>query len=220
MHAESRLWQLISPALPVGAYSYSEGLEQAIGAGLVHDEPSAAAWIGGIAEGPLGMLDLPLMLRIHHAARRGDGRSLEYWSTRLATARETAELRRQDADMAAALRRLLATLAPRFTAPGGAGIHSYPAVFAAIAAHWDIDALATLRGYLWGWAENQVAAATRLVPLGQSAAQRILFNFGGGCAALATAAAQLADDDIGFTAPGQVLASMAHETRYTRLFRS
>jgi len=112
MLADPRLWQLISPALPVGGYSYSQGLELAIEQGCVHDEASAAGWIEGLAGSALVALDLPFMGRIHAAACNGEADMMAHWAQRLACTRETAELRREDAAMASALRRLLATLSP------------------------------------------------------------------------------------------------------------
>lgn len=220
MRVEPRLWQLISPALPVGGYSYSQGLELAVEQGRVCDETSAAGWIEGLAGSALVALDLPFMHRVHAAACAGEADAMAYWAQRLACARETAELRREDAAMASALRRLLATLSPGCALPDGAGAHSYPALFACAAAHWAIAVDAALAGYLWAWCENQVAAATRLVPLGQSSAQRVLFALGARIPAWVEAATACADDELGFSAPGAVIASARHETQYTRLFRS
>ncbi|MEQ8497287.1 MAG: urease accessory UreF family protein [Gammaproteobacteria bacterium] len=220
VNADPRLWQLISPALPVGGYSYSQGLELAVEQGVVSDEASAADWIGGLAAHAMVALDLPLLLRVHAAATAGDAAALAHWAVRLACARETAELRREDADMASALRRLLGTLAPECLLPDGRGGRSYPALFACAAAHFSIAAAAAAAGYLWAWCENQVAAATRLVPLGQSSAQRVLFALGARIPGWVEMAAGRADDDIGYSAPGAVIASARHEIQYTRLFRS
>ena len=220
MRVDPRLWQLISPALPVGGYSYSQGLELAVEQGRVHDEAGAAGWIDGLAGHALVAVDLPFMGRIHAAACDGDVAMLEHWAQRLACTRETAELRREDAAMATALRRLLATLSPGCRQPAGPGAHSYPALFACAAAHWAIPVEAALAGYLWAWCENQVAAVTRLVPLGQSSAQRVLFALGARIPGWTQAAAARADDELGFSAPGAVIASARHETQYTRLFRS
>lgn len=214
---DPRLWQLISPTLPVGGYSYSQGLEYAVHAGWVHDEATALAWIGGLAENAMTAVDLPLMARVHAAARAGDAAAVVALAARLATYRETAELRREDADMASALRRLLAALAPELDT---LALASYPALFALACAHWGIAPREALAGYLWAWAENQVQGATRLVPLGQTAAQRALFALGDRLEDCVTNALAQDDDDLGYTAPGLVFASAAHETQYTRLFRS
>lgn len=214
---DPRLWQLISPTLPVGGYSYSQGLEYAVHAGWVHDEASTLDWIGSLAGTTMGAVDLPLMARVHAAATAGDDHAVRRHGARLAALRETAELRREDATMAGALARLLRTLAP---ALDDCGLASYPALFSLACAYWRIALRDTLAGYLWAWAENQVQCATRLVPLGQSAAQRVQFALGGCIADCVEGALARTDDDIGFTAPGLVFASAAHETQYTRLFRS
>ena len=88
------------------------------------------------------------------------------------------------------------------------------------ATRWDVAAAQALAAFLWSWAENQVMAAVKAVPLGQSAGQRILFAVGPRLAAAAERAAHLPDDDIGNMAPGLALLSARHETQYSRLFRS
>jgi len=218
--ADLRLWQLISPTLPVGGYSYSQGLECAVQMRWVSDESSLADWLVGYAESSLCALELPLLLRVHGALMAADVAGAANWGAHLASARETSELRREDHDMAMALRRLLRTLAPEFSPPPGPAAKSYIAVFAAISAHWAIPARAAAAGYVWSWAENMIAAATRLMPLGQSAAQRLLFDLAGQCETWVKQAELCRDADIGFTGPGFMIASAAHETQYSRLFRS
>jgi urease accessory protein len=97
---------------------------------------------------------------------------------------------------------------------------SYAALFAVAAVHGDVDARSAALGYLWAWSENQVIACVKLLPLGQSAGQRVLDRLLREMPAIVTAAAQVADDDIGVSSPAQGLASALHETQYTRLFRS
>lgn len=218
--SDLRLWQLISPTLPVGGYSYSQGLECAVQMDWVTDEEDLSDWLTGYAEHSLCGLELPLLLRVHGAAVAADPGAVSHWGALLASARETSELRREDHDMAMALCRLLRTLAPDFSPPAGAAANSYIAVFAAICAHWTIPARAAAAGYVWSWAENMVAAATRLMPLGQSAAQRVLFELGAKCGAWIAQAESLSDENIGFSGPGFTIASACHETQYSRLFRS
>src|SRR4051812_39584533 len=67
-----RLLQLVSPTLPIGTFAYSQGLEAAVAAGWVRDEAGAAAWIGGLLEGSLAAVDLPLLVRLHRAWTDGD----------------------------------------------------------------------------------------------------------------------------------------------------
>ena len=216
-----RLCQLVSPALPVGAFNFSQGLEYAVGAGWVGDEPTAADWIDGLMQNAVGTLDVPILYRLHGAWSCGDGAAVRRWSRRLIAARETAELRAEDRHLATALAKVLAGLgidaARDWQATPDA---SFAAVFALAAWHWRIGADEMAWGYLWAWTENQVLGAVKLIPLGQTAGQRLLDRLIDRIPQVAARARSIADDDIGVQAPLQAIASALHETQYTRLFRS
>lgn len=216
-----RLLQLVSPALPVGAYAYSQGLEQAVQAGWVRDEDSARDWIAGVLEHNLGRLDLPLLRRLQQAWQADDPGQVEYWSRYTCAARETAELRSEDRQTGTALARLLADLG---IAPARDWIMhpdvNWPVMFALAAVHWRVPLDTAALGYLWAWCENQVAAAIKLVPLGQTAGQRILAHCAVRIPVVGRAAAQCADEDIGQLCAALVIGSAWHETQYSRLFRS
>lgn len=216
-----RLLQLASPALPVGAYAYSQGMEQAVQLGWIGDEAQAADWIEGVLEHGLARLDAPVLLRLHAAWTGGDSARVEHWNAFLYACRESAELQAEDRTLARALTRLLVDLgvteAKRFAAEERI---SFAALFALAAAHWRIPAPACVQGYLWSWTENQVAAAIKLVPLGQTAGQRILLRLGERIPGLVQQALDIADDDIGQAMQGLAMASAWHETQYSRLFRS
>lgn len=219
--APLRLWQLISPALPVGAYSYSQGMETAVEQGWVRTEPSALAWIGGQLRHMLGALDLPVLLRMHKAWLNDDTESVRYWNRWLLAAREAAELRAEDGQMGSALRRLLPELGiARARAWPESEACAFALMFALAAAEWGISAEEAARGYAWAWCENQVAAAVKLIPLGQTAGQRTLLALAGEIPAIAACAAALEDEAIGQVAPAFAIACALHETQYTRLFRS
>jgi urease accessory protein len=211
-----RLWQLVSPALPVGAYSYSQGLEYAHYAGSVHDADSALAWIGDVLELSVARLDLPLLLRAHAAASAGDAATLRRLSRELEARRETAELRLEDLAMGQALTQLFAGLGE----PLPERRLTFACAFAAAAARWSIAAEDACAGYAWAWCEAQVAAAVKLVPLGHTAGQRLLLALGERIPACVATAAALDDGEIGASLPGLAIASALHETQYTRLFRS
>ena len=216
-----RLCQLVSPALPIGAFHFSQGLEYAVEAGWVRDEDGAAAWIGGVAAQAIATLDLPLLLRLHAAWSTGDAAAARRCSQRLLAARETAELRAEDRHMGRALARVLGELGFAEAAHwSGSADASFAALFALAAVRWNIPPQQAACGYLWAWCENQVLAAVKLVPLGQSAGQRLLDRLLQGIPALAAAAASIADEDIGVATPMQGLASARHEGQYSRLFRS
>ncbi|MDQ2695093.1 MAG: urease accessory protein UreF [Pseudomonadota bacterium] len=216
-----RLLQLASPALPVGAYAYSQGLESAVERGWVKDESTAGQWILGLLGHPLTWLDVPLLARLHHAWAAGDDAAVNHWNGWLFASREAAELQAEDHHLGGALARLLADLGlvraqPWRSAPQAC----FATLFALAAVEWGVPCRAAATGYVWAWCENQAMAATRLVPLGQTAGQRILSRAMPEITAAVDRGLALDDDDLGFAAPGLALAGMLHETQYSRLFRS
>jgi urease accessory protein len=211
-----KLWQLISPTLPVGAYSYSQALEQVHAEGIVHDAPSALAWLRDVLTWGVARLDLPVLLRVHGAWAGRDALAVRRWSRALEARRETAELRFEDLAMGTALAQLLANLGvevPERRLP-------FASAFAVAAVGWSISAEDACAGYAWAWCEAQVAAAVKLVPLGHTAGQRTLLALGLEIPAVLETAAACRDDEIGMSLPGLAIASALHETQYTRLFRS
>jgi urease accessory protein len=212
-----RLLQLASPALPVGAYSYSQGLEAAIEAGVVRDGASAGRWIGGVLDHSLAPMEAPVFLRLCGAWAAGDAAGAARWNGLFLASRETAELRAETAQMGYSLAQLL----PRLDA-GEVPLDepSFPAAFAFAVAAWRIDPHEALIGYLWSWLENQVLAAVKALPLGQTEGQLLLVSLGGRLDNVARRASRLDDDRIGGFVPGLALLSSRHETQYSRLFRS
>jgi urease accessory protein len=205
----AKLLQLASPALPVGAYSYSGGLEAAVEAGVVHDAASAQRWIGDVLEFSMARMEAPILFRMLSGE--------EGWNEMFLASRETAELRAESVQMGYSLNRLCKDLGlgeVPVTEP------SFPAAFAHAAAKWKIEPQAALQAYLWAWLENQVMAAVKAIPLGQTDGQRILLSLGDLLPSLAGKAMQMQDEDLGNFAPGLALLSARHETQYSRLFRS
>lgn len=226
-----RLLQLASPTLPIGAFAYSQGLEPAVAAGLVHDEASAAAWILGLLEGPLAGQDLAVFARLHAACVAGDAPAAARWNAFLLACRPTAELQTEDRHLGAALGRVLATLGvPELagaTAPPSAAAAvpvaappTLAAQFARAAAAFGIDVRTAAETFAFTWVEAQSSAAVRLVPLGQSAGVRIVARAAAAIPSAVASALGVVDDDIAGAAPGLALLSAAHETQYSRLFRS
>ncbi len=214
-----RLWQIISPALPVGAYSYSQGLETAVEHGWANTEQSALAWMQGQLHRMLGTLDLPILLRMHQAWSEEDMQTLRYWNSWLLAARESAELYAEDCQMGGSLRRLLPELGIARSWPAEEKC-SFALMFALAAAEWKIAREDAACGYAWAWCENQVAAAVKLIPLGQTAGQRGLMALADNIPGIVSRAARLQDEDIGQVSPAFAIACALHETQYTRLFRS
>jgi urease accessory protein len=216
------LMRLASPALPVGGYSYSDGLEAAIDAGVVHDEASTADWLADQLHLGLARADLPLLAQAHAAWQTHDAaRIAELTAWWLAT-RETSELRAQTEQMG---RSMLDWLQPQLP-PGDpriatlAAAPTWPLAFALASVHAQADAEATLLAYAYTWAENGVQAALKAVPLGQRAGQRVLARLTADLPALVERAQQIGDDQRIAWLPLLAVRSAQHETQYSRLFRS
>ncbi|HRD66659.1 MAG TPA: urease accessory protein UreF [Candidatus Competibacter sp.] len=216
-----RLLQLCSPTLPVGAYAYSQGLETAVERGWVRDEAGAGDWILGLLGHGLRRLDIPVFVRLYRAWRDRDVDAARRWNALLFASREAAELQREDQQLGAALARLLTDLGIAEAEPWrNAPRVCFATLFGLAAARWEIPLTEAATGYAWAWTENQVTAATRLIPLGQTASQRLLVAAGPAIAEAVAHGLGLPDEDIGSATPGLALAGALHETQYSRLFRS
>jgi urease accessory protein len=223
-HTLLRLMQLASPALPVGGFSYSEGLEAAVESGRVRDEAQAGDWLLDQLHLGLQRAELPLLAQALPAGQLDDGPRLvalqDWW---LAT-RESAEQRAQTLQMGRSLAQWLA-----HGAPGDARVARlaalkpapcWPLAFALAAFGCCAGTQPMLLAFGYGWAENMVQAAMRSVPLGQAAAQRILARLIEALPAVAQHAAALDDDARQAFTPMLAILSAQHETQYSRLFRS
>ena len=216
-----RLLQLASPSLPVGAYSYSQGLEAAVEAAVVHDAASASRWIGDILEISLRRLEAPIFLRLVAAWESRDSGAAQRWNGEFIASRESAELRAETLQMGYSLRTLLASLGVEGAQELDAFEElAYPTAFAFAVAAWKIDAREALAAYLFAWIENQVLASLKCVPLGQTDGQRVLLELSTRIAPVVDSAAALADEDLCSLAPGLAMLSARHETQYSRIFRS
>lgn len=200
-----RLLQLASPTLPVGAYSYSQGLEAAVEARIVDDAASAERWIGDVLEFSVGAMEAPLLWKMLH----GEGCNELFLATR-----ETAELRAETVQMGRSLALLLKDLAICEVAEEEC---AFPTAFAAAALAFGVAPREALVAYLWSWLENQVMAAVKAVPLGQTQGQRMLLSLSTRLPQIAAGAET--QEPCNF-APGLALLSSRHETQYSRLFRS
>ena len=215
-----RLCQLVSPALPVGAYAYSQGLEYAVHAGWVHDETSTYEWLLGMEQRSVATLDLPVLVRLYRAWADGDAAALVRWTSELLASRETEELRAEERHLGAALARVLSGLGVDSAQEWMSREPVFCTMFALAAVRWEIAELDTVCGYVWSWLENQTLAAMKLVPLGQSAGQRLLHRAAQRIPHLAQQALVMPNEAIGAATAAQGLASALHETQYSRLFRS
>ena len=216
-----RLMQLCSPMLPVGAYAYSQGLEFAVSSDWVNDDNTTLLWIKGLLGSSLTNLDVPLLSRLHKAWSTGDKKSVLYWNDYLCASRDSRELREEEKQMAHALARLLGDLGISEAVEWRENSRTcFLTLFSLGTSHWRIPINEASWGYLWMWAENQVLSAIKLVPLGQTTGQKILSSVIEIIPELVATGLSLEDEEMGYTAPGQGIASALHETQYTRLFRS
>ncbi len=201
----ARLLQLASPTLPVGAYSYSQGLEAAVEAGIVKDAASAEAWIADALQFSMGRMEAPVLWRLLQ------GESLNDF---FAASRETAELRAETLQMGHSLKRLIDELGLGSVAEDAP---AFPTAFAFAVRKLNIEPREAMVAYLWSWLENQVMAAIMALPLGQTAGQRILLSLGERLAAIAEEAETVEPANF---IPGLAILSAKHESQYSRLFRS
>ncbi|HSS39219.1 MAG TPA: urease accessory UreF family protein [Polyangia bacterium] len=216
-----RLLQIVSPALPTGAFAYSQGLEQAVAEKWVTDETEARMWLLGLLRWSFATLDMPVLARLMTAWRDADALGIARWSRWLLACRPTRELRAEDRQLGGALARILEGLGIEEAAGWGRRPDAtHATMFALAAVRFGVAPPAAVAGAAFAWAEAVTAAAVRLVPLGQTAGQRIVAAAGAAIPALTARALTLMDDELGAAAPGQALASAAHETLYSRLFRS
>lgn len=214
-----RLWQLISPTLPIGTFCYSQGMEFAVEAGWVHDEATASEWILGQVKNNLSLLDVPVFLRMYAAWQHDDITTIKHWNEVILALREAAELYNEDCTLGGAMIRLLDGLDVSLPEIETDNI-AFVTTFSFACQYWSIDRLEAVHGLLWSWCENQVAAAIKLVPLGQTSGQRIMSTAIDSVSSSVEKGLLCADEDIGLSAPGLAIASALHETQYSRLFRS
>lgn len=214
-----RLLQLSSVSLPVGGFAFSQGLESSIELGWVRSKSDTFDALSLQLVDGLGRLDLPLLQRAMNSFSRNDLVSLTQWNDLVLACRETRELRLTDTAMGLALARLLRNLNIELPFSPTESL-SFVTAYAMAASHWGIPFHSAALGFSWAWLENQIAAATKLVPLGQTDAQRLLGELQPLIPDAIALATTIEDDDIGACLPALAIASCYHETQYSRLFRS
>ena len=218
-HGLLRLLQLSSVSLPVGGYAFSQGMEYAIDKGWVTKPAQVADWTQLQLLQSLARVDLPVLrLAMAAWAQRDEARIVELNDLILAC-RETKELRLNDTAMGEALARLLRSLEIETPFVRLEDI-SFVVLFAIAATHWQVEFDSAALGFSWSWLENQIAAATKLVPLGQTQAQLLLGELQPTLSEAIALSKTIDEDDIGAGLPAVAIASCLHETQYSRLFRS
>ena len=218
------LLQFASPALPIGAYSYSQGLEAALENGTVQNAPTARAWILRHLHEVVAQWEAPIAWRLMQAWTNRDWQGVDDWSERFIASRDSAEFRAETIQMGYSLTKLLAEL-DILDAEAKARLQREPEValptaFACAVAALKIPHDAALLAMLFAWAENQVLVCVKSVPLGQVAGQRMLLSLRDDIETAARYAQSVQDDAMCNWAPGLSLLSMQHEVQYSRLYRS
>lgn len=216
------LLQIASPALPVGAYSYSEGLETLIFEGKVNNQKTLQNWIEESLKFGAIRLEAAVMIRVYRALQKDDLESINYWNNWATATRETEELRLQSLQMGMSLNRLLISMKPALENKLKVCETecNFSVAFGIAAQNWQIEEKAALLGFLHSWASNLIGAGVKLIPLGQTAGQNLLLTIQSTIIEATQEILDLKDDDLNVCSWGLSLASMNHETLYTRLFRS
>lgn len=216
-----RLLQLVSPSLPIGAFTYSQGIEWCVEGGWVKDAGTLEDWLSDLLHTSMQRIEIPILMRMMQAWSEKDTASLEYWCQLSMASRETSELRLEERNRATALFRILSSLDVADIEMYETNIKSSQAAgYSYASTAWDIPPHQACQGYIWSWLENLVIAAVKLVPLGQTDGQKILMNLSGQVDEIIEKAGHLSDEEIGSSSPALALASAQHEIQYTRLFRS
>jgi urease accessory protein len=220
-----KLMQLSSPTLPVGAFAYSQGLESAIEMGLITDRYTLKNWLKDSLTFSLKNVDLPLFKRLYECwAGTGsidNNKAILAWNQTLFAQRETKELRDEDHQLGLALARLLDDLGiKQAKALRKEKQLCFLTLFTLAAFEWDIKIEQAANGFVWSWLDNQIAAAIKLVPLGQTDGQRVLSDLLPMIPEIVEQGLAIKDDEIGASLPMMAILSSQHETQYSRLFRS
>ncbi|EFA69967.1 urease accessory protein UreF [Cylindrospermopsis raciborskii] len=214
--------QLASPSLPVGAYSYSEGLEALVENRTIHNRVGLKNWLDSELRYGSIRIDGAVMIRAIQSTNLADLEGLRKWNYWLSAFRDTQELRAASWQMGRSLLQLLGKLSPPITSISNTVGYpcNYAIAFGIGCGHWQIDARVGLLVYLHSWASNLITAGIKLIPLGQTSGQELLWELQGLLDITVEEILSLEDDHLSCCSWGLSLASMQHETQYTRLFRS
>jgi urease accessory protein len=219
------LLQLCNSSFPLGAYSYSEGLETLVEEKQIIDSKSLNKWLVNELKYGSIRIELAIVIRSYNCYFKKDLEGLLYWNNWFSASRETSELRQQSWQMGKSLLRLILSFEPEnqslqqiinsFNAPCNYGI-----AFGIITAHWGIKMENVLLGYVHNWVNNLINVAVKLIPLGQTEGQKLLLNINQEIITNINVIISLKDEELSSCSWGLSLASLKHEQLYSRLFRS
>ena len=217
-----RLLQLCNSSLPVGAYSYSEGLETLCYQERISTAVDLENWVAAqLVHGSI-QVEVAVMLRGYRAWLAAQYPQLAYWNAWYTASRETEELRLQSLQMGRSLLQLFLKLEPTLTLNDvlDGSSCNYCIAYGLAASYWQIDELSAVLGYFQSWVTNLVNAGVKLIPLGQTQGQQVIANLGEGIAHSTRRVLAWEDKDLESNSWRLQMASMEHETLYSRIFRS
>ena len=241
------LLHISSPALPIGAFAYSQGLEYTLEAGWCKNADDVEHWIKSVMVHGLGGVDLPILKRLHQAwgayfienekadeqankesshveslnSQSLNAQSLKTWNATLLAFRETKELYLEDIQVGDAFKQWHKSQSAEHLTK--LELVDKPTVACMYALNGVIKGLTVeecLIGFVWTWLENQITSASKAMPMGQTDGQNIIRHLIPEIEAVVENAMQLEDDDIGSGLVGLSMSSALHENQYSRLFRS
>lgn len=219
-HSSARLFQLISPSLPIGSFTYSQGLEWAYEAGWLADEHALEKWLLDLMQTAIVHLELPVLIQLHQAWQQSDEQQIEYWNQYLIASRETKELKQEEINRGRAMADIVSALMPMTEQDKSLIKSNQSCGFAYAVNGWHIDLETACIGFVWSWLENLVLAAVKIIPLGQTQGQQVLSRLALHIPELYQQTISIEVDNIGISSMALAIASSQHETQYTRLYRS
>ncbi len=215
------LLQLSSPQLPVGTYSYSEGIEFLVEKGVIYDHLSLDYWLRQELNYGSVRIDCGILVRTYQNIPTENLSKIRAWNKWLSAQRESEELRFQNWQTGNALIKLFNDIcATEKNSYSELEPCNFTVAFAIVAYHWGISLSDAVSSFLFAWVSNLVSAGIRSIPIGQTLGQKILFNLHTEIMNVIPTILSLKDDELQSCSIGLALASMGHETQYTRLFKS
>lgn len=230
------LLHISSPALPIGTFAYSQGLEYTLDRGWCRKADDVAQWISAVLKEGLGGVDLPIMVRLYHAWQQGSEEDLNYWNDTLLAFRETKELYLEDVQVGEAFKQWHMSWIDEDTTSEltdgqfDTATHqrmlnwiqqpTVPVMYTLSSVLQAVDVKSCLIGFTWAWLENQITAASKAMPMGQTDGQRIIRKLLPEIEQVVEQALKVEDELIGSGLVGLAMSSALHEHQYSRLFRS
>lgn len=216
-----RLMSLMSPTLPIGGFTYSQGIEKAVEECWITDVNTAYEWLNDQLSSGLAYTDLPILHKFYNAYEENNRSDVLHWCQILLAYRETSELRQEEINKGRALTKVLESLDKPIAKEWESLISTnHLSGFALISNHWGISIKDLLLSYSWSWLENQVSAVVKIIPLGQTQGQQLLHKLIALVPEIVNQSMALDEEDIGLSQPALAIVSSLHETQYTRIFRS